>query len=98
MLKHITEPIPIIDTDRLGLPAGCNAVIAQALAKAPAARYATAGELARAVSRPSREYRPNRQPLLSSCATGSDQHPNHLRRPRSRCHWASSAWWLRDRS
>jgi serine/threonine protein kinase/nucleoside phosphorylase len=50
MVKHLTEPVPKLDTAQLALPAGLNAVIGRALAKQPDARYATAGALAQAVS------------------------------------------------
>jgi serine/threonine-protein kinase len=50
MLKHVNEPVPPIDTARLGLPPECNTVLSKALAKDPAQRYATAGELASALA------------------------------------------------
>jgi serine/threonine-protein kinase len=46
--SHLFEPPPAPSRMRPGLPAAIDAVIACALAKDPAARYATAGELGRA--------------------------------------------------
>lgn len=54
LLKHVTEPVPQIDhaeAARLGLPDTLNGVLAQALAKEPEGRYATASQLAEPLSR-----------------------------------------------
>ena len=45
-LKHIIEPVPNILEIEPALPAGCNEIISQAMAKKPADRYAGAGALA----------------------------------------------------
>lgn len=45
-VKHLTDPIPDITATRTDLPAAVQAVITKALAKDPAQRYQTAGELA----------------------------------------------------
>jgi serine/threonine protein kinase len=47
--QHIHGPPPLLDVDRLSLPAECTAVMARALAKQPHARYASAGEFASAL-------------------------------------------------
>jgi serine/threonine-protein kinase len=49
MWAHLSEPPPSVDTQRPGLPAGLDAVLARALAKAPEDRYPTCGEFAEAV-------------------------------------------------
>src|SRR5579859_4991700 len=46
--KHLTEPPPSLLETRPDLPALCDGVIAKAMAKAPADRYASAGELLKA--------------------------------------------------
>lgn len=46
-LAHATEPIPDARTWRQALPAGVQAVIEKAMAKDPAMRYRSAGEMAR---------------------------------------------------
>ncbi|MEA2438694.1 MAG: hypothetical protein QOH76_118 [Thermoleophilaceae bacterium] len=48
MFAHASEPPPSVRTVVPGLPAAFDAVIARAMAKEPAARYASAGELGRA--------------------------------------------------
>ncbi len=45
---HISAPVPAPSASRPGLPPGLDAVIARGLAKDPAARYRSAGELAAA--------------------------------------------------
>jgi serine/threonine-protein kinase len=50
MYKHVNEPVPKLDTARLGLPVVTNMVLARAMAKKPEDRYPTAGALAQAVS------------------------------------------------
>ncbi len=50
MFKHVTEPVPDILTVRPDLPAACAEVMARALAKKPADRFATAGQLATALA------------------------------------------------
>jgi tetratricopeptide (TPR) repeat protein len=49
VMKHITEPLPLPTSLRADLPEAVERVILKALAKAPADRFATAGELARAL-------------------------------------------------
>jgi len=49
-LKHMTEPIPPLDAEALGLPAELELVLRSALAKRPDDRYSTAEELALALS------------------------------------------------
>ena len=50
MLKHVTEPVPSLDTARYGLPADCNPILARALAKKPADRFASAGDFVKALT------------------------------------------------
>jgi serine/threonine-protein kinase len=50
MIKHVTVITPLIDTERLGLPADCNRILATALAKDRNERYATPNALADAVT------------------------------------------------
>jgi len=49
-MKHITDPVPRILEANPDLPPGCEAIIERAMAKEPTARYATAGELVRALA------------------------------------------------
>jgi eukaryotic-like serine/threonine-protein kinase len=49
-VKHVTEPVPSLLRLRPDLPPVLELVLRRALAKNPANRYATAGELARAVA------------------------------------------------
>jgi serine/threonine protein kinase len=49
-MKHILDPVPSILAHKGDLPAGLEPILARALAKEPADRFATAGELAAAVS------------------------------------------------
>lgn len=49
-VKHITEPVPDIQAIRPDLPAGFGAIIGRAMAKKPEERYATAGEMGRALA------------------------------------------------
>jgi serine/threonine-protein kinase len=46
LFKHVNEPVPQLDLDKLGLPAECNAIIASAMAKNPEDRYRSAGMVA----------------------------------------------------
>jgi len=50
MFKHVTEPVPDILTVQPDLPAACAEVMARALAKKPADRFATAGQLTAALA------------------------------------------------
>src|SRR5439155_16297372 len=46
---HLSEPPPALSSRRPGLPAAADAVLARALAKAPAERYASCEEFAAAL-------------------------------------------------
>lgn len=48
LFAHVNDPPPAVTALRPDLPAAFDAVVARAMAKQPADRYATAGELARA--------------------------------------------------
>ncbi len=50
MFKHVNEPVPRLDTARLGLPVVTNMVLSRAMAKRLDDRYPTAGALAAAVT------------------------------------------------
>lgn len=50
MLKHVTEPVPVLDTVRYNLPPDCNPVVARALAKNPEERYKTVVEFVQALT------------------------------------------------
>ncbi|MEK7786459.1 MAG: serine/threonine-protein kinase, partial [Chloroflexota bacterium] len=50
MLKHLTEPVPRVLDVKPDLPPGCETVIEWALAKDRAERFATAGDLAHAIT------------------------------------------------
>ncbi|MDX1615875.1 MAG: serine/threonine protein kinase [Candidatus Promineifilaceae bacterium] len=50
MMAHVLDPVPDILAARRELPAALGPVISKALAKEPANRYATAGELAQATA------------------------------------------------
>jgi serine/threonine-protein kinase len=50
MLKHITEPVPRVLDVKPDLPPGCETVIERALAKDRTERFATAGDLAYALT------------------------------------------------
>lgn len=78
LYKHMTESVPTVETKRPGLPEGFNEVVNRALARNPEERFASAGELARAVSglwngpqRPSPLRNPEALEMASS--------PAHLR-------------------
>jgi pimeloyl-ACP methyl ester carboxylesterase len=47
--RHVTDPVPSISKTTDGLPSELDEVFQTALAKSPAARYATAGEFVRAL-------------------------------------------------
>ncbi len=49
LMKHVSEPIPQLSTVLPSLPASLQKVIERGMAKRPGERYATAGEMARAV-------------------------------------------------
>jgi serine/threonine protein kinase len=49
-MKHILDPVPSILAHKSDLPPGLEAILARALAKEPADRFNTAGELAEAIS------------------------------------------------
>lgn len=49
MMMHVQDPVPDLDQLRPDVPAGLSRVINKALAKDPAERFATAGELAAAL-------------------------------------------------
>jgi WD40 repeat protein/tRNA A-37 threonylcarbamoyl transferase component Bud32 len=50
MYKHLNELPPLLGASRLDVPPAVDAVIGRALAKLPAERFASAGDLARALS------------------------------------------------
>jgi serine/threonine-protein kinase len=50
-LKHLSEPVPRILTERPDLPEGVNQVIGKAMSKEREGRYASAGEVAEALRR-----------------------------------------------
>lgn len=64
MLKHVNEPVPPLDVNRLNLPPKINEVLAMALAKKPEDRYPTANalaeKLAELVGQPVKSVNPRR--------------------------------------
>ena len=56
MMKHVQDPPPSVLATRPDLPPAVDAVIARALAKVPADRFQTAGELFAALSNAAGEY------------------------------------------
>jgi S1-C subfamily serine protease/predicted Ser/Thr protein kinase len=46
MWSHVNDPVPLMTATRADLPIGVDAILQRALAKAPAARYHSAGDLA----------------------------------------------------
>ena len=50
MYAHVSEPPPLVTAARPDAPPAFDAVIAKAMAKEPADRYPSAGELARAAT------------------------------------------------
>ena len=51
LMKHVADPIPLLSATAPDLPAALQKVIERGMAKRPAERYATAGEMARDVER-----------------------------------------------
>jgi hypothetical protein len=51
MYAHVTAPPPLLSQRRAGLPPGVDQVLTRALAKSPAERYGSCGELARELRR-----------------------------------------------
>jgi len=49
ILKHVTAPMPPVNTASLGLPAECNTFLARAMAKKPQDRFQSAPEMATAL-------------------------------------------------
>src|SRR3954447_8728615 len=66
---HLSEPPPHVDSAALGLPGQLDDVVRRAMAKQPADRFPSAGDLVRAVAA-AIEQRPNEAPERS-VATGS---------------------------
>jgi serine/threonine-protein kinase len=58
MMKHVADPIPRLTDFAGGLPDTLQAVIDRGMAKAPEARYPTAGEMARAFGRILADHQP----------------------------------------
>jgi serine/threonine protein kinase len=51
LMKHVSDPIPLLSAAAPDLPAALQKVIERGMAKLPSDRYATAGEMARDVDR-----------------------------------------------
>jgi serine/threonine-protein kinase len=51
LMKHVADPIPLLSTTAPDLPAALQRVIERGMAKLPADRYATTGEMAKDVER-----------------------------------------------
>jgi serine/threonine-protein kinase len=60
MVKHAVDPVPAVRRLRPAIPAGVDQAIQRALAKAPADRFASAGELAEALTKGVAEQLPRR--------------------------------------
>ncbi|MBI3361613.1 MAG: serine/threonine protein kinase [Chloroflexi bacterium] len=71
-LRHITDPVPTISAARPELSPAWQAIVARALAKYPADRYPTAGDLARAVHDTAAEQRE----VTAQVADASSQVPS----------------------
>jgi Tol biopolymer transport system component/outer membrane protein assembly factor BamD (BamD/ComL family) len=69
VMQHITQEIPSVCATRPDLPADCEIVIRQAMAKIPDARYARAGELAIDLARITRGERVLPRPELHTAVT-----------------------------
>jgi serine/threonine protein kinase len=65
---HLNQPPPSLDAVRPGLPPALNAVIARGMAKNPADRFASAGELAAAARAALAGHAPPLQPTLLQVA------------------------------
>jgi serine/threonine protein kinase len=110
MLKQVSEPVPRLDAALLGLPPECNALLEKALAKEPAQRFATAGELAAAVAglwgwtlMPRINIPPSQTNLeavqrtpVSTTAPTAFPRVSSLPLPTARARWAvaGTPWWL----
>jgi serine/threonine protein kinase len=75
---HLAAPIPSLRTAKPDLPATYQALVERALAKAPADRYPTAGELARHA----KEIASGRWYLDQIAEAGTDSLPKGQKRPR----------------
>jgi peptide/nickel transport system substrate-binding protein len=74
IIQHITDPLPDIRRVKPELPAGVQELIARAMAKDPAERYATAGALARALTALAAAPAPEAEaPRLTPAAPASGQ-------------------------
>jgi len=69
MYRHIHDPVPRLDTQRLGLPPKINKVLARAMAKRPDDRYSSAGELAAAMRALTGQARPPSPTLTLAITT-----------------------------
>jgi len=50
MLRHVTEPVPSLRTERVAVPSAVTRALTRALAKSPTDRFATAGQFAEALA------------------------------------------------
>jgi eukaryotic-like serine/threonine-protein kinase len=73
LAKRFSAPIPSVRTARERVPASIDQAIARALARAPADRFATASEFARALSTSDQGDEPSRMQAQASPATGASR-------------------------
>ena len=95
VIKHITEPLPLPRSIRPDLPEEVERVILKALAKDPADRFQTAGEMVRALDAAVRaaEAAARTEPAVAEVAAEPDERAVARLRRVLPAGWARAAMW-----